>query len=83
VTEPMEWRRVYPGREVLFASSVAVGDVYPVAPVADGEVPVFRVRLWGPDRLQGGRERLVLGEDAARTMLQQMLERARREEGAA
>jgi hypothetical protein len=75
VSERLEWRRLYGSRETLFADGVGVGDYYLAS---DG---VFRVRLWPEDRLQGGRERLVLSEAAARDMLLGMLQRDRREGG--
>jgi hypothetical protein len=73
MSDTLEWRRLYGARETLFCAGEAVGDFY----LASGDV--WRVRLWPQDRLQGGRERLVLSEDAARTLLVAMLERARRE----
>lgn len=75
MTDRLQWRRLYGSRETLFESGVAVGDYYVAG---DG---IFRVRLWPEDRLQGGRERLVLSEEAARAMLLAMLERDRREGG--
>jgi hypothetical protein len=39
------------------------------------------VRLWPEDRLQGGRERLVLTEDAARQTLLGMFQRVARDGG--
>jgi hypothetical protein len=77
MSETMEWRQLYGARQTLFVSGVGVGDYYPTTQ------GVFRVRLWPEDRLQGGRERLVLTEETARTMLLGMLERLRRDEGAA
>lgn len=73
MTEKLEWRTLYERRETLFCEGEAVGDFYRSA----GDV--WRVRLWPPDRLQGGRERLVLSEEAARQVLLRMLERAQRE----
>jgi hypothetical protein len=77
MSDSLEWRRLYGSRETLFEAGVGVGDYYLAG---DG---IYRVRLWPEDRLQGGRERLVLTEETARTMLLGMLERLRREEGAA
>lgn len=77
MSEALEWRTLYERRQTLFLDGVAVGDFYPTSS------GVFRVRLWPEDRLQGGRERLVLTEESARTMLLGMLERLRRDEGAA
>jgi hypothetical protein len=74
MSERLEWRRLYGRRDTLFADGVGVGDYYLAS---DG---VFRVRLWPEDRLQGGRERLVLTEDAARQMLLALFDRQRREE---
>ena len=48
---------------------MAVGDVYP-SRGADAEV--WRCRLWSENRLQGGREKLVLasaGEETAKEVL--------------
>jgi hypothetical protein len=73
MSDTLEWRRLYGSRETLFVAGVGVGDYYLAS---DG---VYRVRLWPEDRLQGGRERLVLSEEAARQMLLGMLERLRRE----
>jgi hypothetical protein len=42
---------------------------------------IYRVRLWPEDRLQGGRERLVLTEDAARQTLLGMFQRVTRDGG--
>ena len=70
MSDQHEWRRLYGSRETLFVAGVGVGDYYLAS---DG---VYRVRLWPDDRLQGGRERLVLSEEAARLMLLQMLERS-------
>ena len=69
MSERLEWRQLYGARQTLFLDGIGVGDYYPTTQ------GVFRVRLWPEDRLQGGRERLVLHEEAARTMLVQMLER--------
>ena len=70
----IEWHTLYARRRTLFYRGAAVGDYYLAA---DG---VWRVRLWPPDRLQGGRERLVLSEALAQAALLELLERARREE---
>jgi hypothetical protein len=70
-----EWRLLYGSRRTLFIGGVGVGDYYQAS---DG---VFRVRLWPEDRLQGGRERLVLSEEAARMTLLGMHERATRDAG--
>jgi hypothetical protein len=75
MSERVEWRRLYDRRETLFCDGVGVGDYY----LTTGDV--YRVRLWPEDRLQGGRERLVLTEEAARAVLVQLLERAMREGG--
>ena len=75
MSEKLEWRTLYASRETLFCEGIGVGDYYLAS---DG---VYRVRLWPEDRLQGGRERLVLSEEAAREMLPRMLERAQREGG--
>jgi hypothetical protein len=75
VSERLEWRRLYQSRETLFLDGVGVGDYYLAS---DG---VYRVRAWPEDRLQGGRERLVLSEEAARQMLVRMIERLQRERG--
>ena len=77
MSESLEWRTLYERRQTLFLDGAAVGDYYPTTS------GVWRVRLWPEDRLQGGRERLVLNEETARTMLLGMLERLRREDGAA
>jgi hypothetical protein len=77
VSDTLEWRRLYGSRQKLFVAGVGVGDYYLAT---DG---VYRVRLWPEDRLQGGRERLVITEETARQTLLAMLERLRREEGAA
>lgn len=73
MSERLEWRALYGSRHTLFLDGVGVGDYYPTSQ------GVYRVRLWPEDRLQGGRERLVLSEDVARQMLAEMLERARGE----
>lgn len=73
MSDRLEWRTLYGARETLFCEGEAVGDFY--RSVAD----VWRVRLWPPDRLHGGRERLVLSEEAARAVLLNMLERAKSE----
>lgn len=75
MSDQLEWRTVYASRQTLFVEGVGVGDYYLAG---DG---IYRVRLWPEDRLQGGRERLVLTEEAARGMLLRMLERARVEAG--
>jgi len=75
MSDALEWRRLYGSRETLFVAGVGVGDYYLAS---DG---VFRVRLWPEDRLQGGRERLVLSEEAARQMLLAMFQRLRGEMG--
>lgn len=77
MSDTLAWRRLYGSRETLFCSGIGVGDYYLAG---DG---IFRVRLWPEDRLQGGRERLVLTEEAARQTLLAMLERARGEAEAA
>lgn len=77
MSDTLEWRRLYGSRQTLFVAGVGVGDYYLAT---DG---VYRVRLWPEDRLQGGRERLVITEETARQTLLAMLERLRREEGAA
>jgi hypothetical protein len=76
MSERLEWRALYGTRQTLFVEGIGVGDYYRASD------DVFRVRLWSEDRLQGGRERLVLSEDAARQMLVGMLERARGESAA-
>jgi hypothetical protein len=73
VSERLDWRNLYGTRQTLFVDGIGVGDYYRATD------DVYRVRLWSEDRLQGGRERLVLTEDAARLMLTTMLERAERE----
>lgn len=73
MSDALEWRELYGRRQTLFLGGVGVGDYYLAS---DG---VFRVRLWPEDRLQGGRERLVLSEETARAMLMQMVERAKGE----
>jgi hypothetical protein len=78
VSERRVWRRLYDSRETLFLDGVAVGDFYRTTQ------DVYRVRLWPEDRLQGGRERLVLasaGEETAREVLLGMLRSARGEAG--
>jgi hypothetical protein len=77
MSERMEWRTVYGNKQVLFADDISMGDFYPV------EGGVYRVRLFREDRLEAERARLVLTEDAARSLLVAMLERARREAGEA
>jgi hypothetical protein len=77
MSDQLEWRLLYSSRRTLFVGGVGVGDFYLAS---DG---VYRVRLWPEDRLQGGRERLVLTEEAAKQMLLSMLERLQREQGAA
>jgi hypothetical protein len=74
MSERLEWRRLYQRRETLFADGLAVGDYYLAS---EG---VFRVRVWPEDRLQGGRECLVLTEEAAREMLLQMFHRQHRDD---
>jgi hypothetical protein len=69
MSERMEWRVIYGTRRTLFCDGLAVGDYYLAS---DG---VYRVRLWPEDRLQGGRERLVLSEETAKQTLLGMLER--------
>lgn len=73
MTDALEWRRLYGSRETLFVAGVAVGDYYQAG---DG---IYRVRLWPEDRLQGGRERLVLSDEAAKRMLTAMFHRWPRE----
>ena len=73
MSERLEWRALYGTRQTLFVEGVGVGDYYRASD------DVYRVRLWSEDRLQGGRERLVLHEEAAREMLMRMLDRARGE----
>ena len=78
MSERLEWRKMYaeknpPGRDTLFLDGIAVGDYYQ----ASGDV--YRCRFWTPGRLQGGYERLVLSPDAARSLLLQLVEGARRE----
>ena len=76
MSEKLEWRNIY-GRPTLFLDGIGVGDAYP-SKGAEGDV--WRLRIWPPDRLQGGRERYVLasaGVDTARQVLLEMLERAR------
>ena len=80
MSDQIEWRRLYAdrhreGKETLFVSGRARGDYY------HATAGVWRVRLWSDDRLQGGRERLVLTEEAARAALLRMWERFR-DEGA-
>ena len=75
MSERLVWRTMYadkspPGRETLFLDGVGLGDFYH----ASGDV--WRVRVWTPGRLQGGHERLVLTEDAARAYLLGMAEGA-------
>ena len=73
MSERLEWRALYGTRQTLFVEGIGVGDYSRASD--DG----YRVRLGSEARLQGGRERLVLSEDAARQMLVGMLERARGE----
>ena len=78
MSDQLQWIYLYE-RATLFASGQAVGDVYRSR--GTGE-PVWRVRLWKENRLQGGDERLVLasaGEETARQLLEGMYERARQE----
>ena len=80
MTDQLVWHRVY-GKPTLFEAGVAVGDVYP-SRGADAEV--WRCRLWSENRLQGGREKLVLasaGEETAKEALLRMLAVARGEAG--
>jgi hypothetical protein len=78
VSEQLEWRRVYavdgkPGRETVFVRGVARGDFYH----PDGtDSDVFRTRFWPRDRLQGGAERLVLGEERARGYVEELARKA-------
>lgn len=78
MSDQIEWRTLYadktpPGRPTLFRNGEGIGDYYQ----ASGDV--WRVRVWTPGRLQGGWERLLLTEEAARTYLLRMVERAQRE----
>ena len=80
MSDPLEWHQVY-DRPTLFAGGVAVGDCYR-SRGTDG--PIWRVRLWKQNRLQGGDEKLILasaGEETARQVLEGMYERAKREGG--
>jgi hypothetical protein len=74
MSERLEWRWLYGTKLVLFADGVACGDCY-----ALGDTDIFKVRLWPPDRVEGGRQRLVIDEDVAREQLVQMLGRAQQE----
>jgi hypothetical protein len=80
MSERLQWRTLYgeknpPGRPTLFLDGEGLGDYYQ----ATGDV--WRVRVWSPGRLQGGWERLVLTEEAARGLLLRMAERALATEG--
>jgi hypothetical protein len=75
MSDALEGRRLYGSRDTLFVAGVGVGDYYQAG---DG---IYRVRLWPEDRLQGGRERLVLTEDAARQTLLGMFQRVARDGG--
>ncbi len=71
MSERLEWRKLYadknpPGRETLFLDGEGLGDFYR----ATGDV--WRVRVWTTGRLQGGHERLILTEEAARAYLLRM-----------
>ncbi len=80
MSDNLEWHQVY-DRATLFAGGEAVGDCYRSRGT---DVPVWRVRLWRENRLQGGDEKLVLGsagEETARHVLEGMYARARREGG--
>lgn len=80
MSDAMEWHQVY-DRPTLFAAGVAVGDCYR-SRGADG--PIWRVRLWRENRLQGGDEKLILasaGEETAKQTLEGMYQRAKREAG--
>ena len=82
MSERLEWRTLYadvspPGRETLFLDGEGLGDFYR----ASGDA--WRVRIWVPGRLQGGHERLVLTEAAARAYLHRMGEQAQQAEGEA
>lgn len=74
MSDQLEWRRLYGTKLVLFAGQIAVGDCY-----ALGDTDIFKIRLWPPDQVAGGRQRLVIDEDVARQELVRMLERAKRE----
>ena len=78
MSERLEWHRVY-GKPTLFEAGVAVGDCYPSR---GSDADIWRCRLWSENRLQGGREKLVLasaGEETAKQTLLLMLEGARAE----
>jgi hypothetical protein len=80
MSDTVEWHPVYE-RPTLFIGGVAVGDVYRSR---GGEGPIWRVRLWRENRLQGGDEKLILasaGEETAKQVLEGMYARARRESG--
>jgi hypothetical protein len=85
MSETLVWRVVY-GKPMLFVSGVAVGDCYPSRGSDDD---VWRVRLWNENRLQGGREKLVLAsagaddppEATAKQVLEAMWVSARQEAG--
>jgi hypothetical protein len=80
MSDAMEWHQVY-DRPTLFAAGVAVGDVYRSR---GGEGPIWRVRLWRENRLQGGDEKLILasaGEETAKQVLEGMYASARRNAG--
>jgi hypothetical protein len=79
MSDQLVWHRVY-GKPTLFEAGVAVGDVYPSR---GSDAEVWRCRLWSENRLQGGREKLVLaaaGEETAKQTLEAMLQRARGED---
>jgi hypothetical protein len=73
VTEGIEWRLLYGSRRTLFCRGLAVGDVYAV-PAAGADV--FRMRYWNLGRLQGGHERLVIGQRRAEAALVELAQRA-------
>ena len=81
MSDALEWRLIYGTRRTLFCRGLAVGDLYAV-PAAGADV--FRVRYWTVGRLQGGHERLVLGEQRAQAALLELAQRAlaTEEEGA-
>ena len=71
------WRALYGDRQTLFVDGVALGDYFAV-PSNEGRV--WKARLWARFRLNclwGGREQLVLTEEAARTVLLKMVSEQR------
>lgn len=73
MSEAMEWRLIYGSRRTLFYRGLAVGDVYAV-PAAGADV--YRMRYWTVGRLQGGHERLVIGEQRAQAALLELAQQA-------